>query len=75
VSERVIGTGVRHALGELVTCPFCIAQWTATALVAGRVFSPRLTTGVTTVAALAGTSDYLQLAYATLKKLPRALGD
>ena len=24
VSERVIGTGLRHVLGELLSCPFCL---------------------------------------------------
>jgi hypothetical protein len=75
VSERVVGAGIRHALGELVTCPFCVAQWTATALVAGRIFTPRLTNGVVSVAALASTSDYLQLAYDALKQLPGTIGD
>jgi Protein of unknown function (DUF1360) len=75
VSEEVVGTGIRHALGELITCPFCIAQWTATALVTGRIFAPRLTNGVVSVAALAGTSDYLQLAYDALKQLPSKIGD
>jgi hypothetical protein len=75
VSERVVGTGIRHAVGELVTCPFCVAQWSATALVAGRVFTPRLTNGVVSVAALASTSNYLQLAYDALKQLPGTIGD
>lgn len=75
VSEQVVGTGIRHALGELVTCPFCVAQWTATGLVAGRLFAPRLTNGVVSVAALASTSDYLQLAYDALKQLPGTIGD
>src|SRR5947209_782573 len=33
VHEDVRGNGARHAIGELVTCPFCLAQWTATAFV------------------------------------------
>src|SRR4051812_35484056 len=27
---RSDGSGVRHALGELLTCPFCLSQWVAT---------------------------------------------
>src|SRR5688500_9204464 len=27
LQEKVVGTGVRHAVGELLTCPFCMAQW------------------------------------------------
>jgi hypothetical protein len=74
VSEKVIGIGAGHALGELITCPFCIAQWTATALIAGRLFAPRLTDGVVIVGSLARTSDYLQLAYDMLKQLSSTIG-
>lgn len=63
VNEEVVGGGVRHAVGELLTCPFCAAQWVATALVAGRVGAPNLTTAVVSVAAVARLSDYLQLLY------------
>jgi hypothetical protein len=64
VNEDAIGHGTRHAVGELLTCPFCIAQWVATALVAGRVAAPNLTKAVVAVSATARVSDYLQLLYA-----------
>jgi hypothetical protein len=67
VNEEVVGEGLRHAIGELVTCPFCLAQWVATALVAGQVAAPSFTTALATICALARTSDYLQLAYDHLK--------
>jgi hypothetical protein len=35
--------GVRHTVGELLTCPFCLAVWVATAYVAGLVAAPRPT--------------------------------
>lgn len=56
----------RNPVGELVSCPFCLAQWTATAYAAGMVFAPRLTrlAGATMTAVAA--SDWLQLAYARL---------
>ncbi len=61
--EEVRGHGVRHAVGELITCPFCLAQWTATGFTFGLVFAPRATRLVaTTMTAVAG-SDFLQLAY------------
>jgi hypothetical protein len=63
VSEEVVGTGLRHAVGELLTCPYCIGQWVATALVAGTVAAPVLTDAVVSVCALARVSDWLQLAY------------
>ena len=61
--EEVRGHGVKHAVGELITCPFCLAQWTATGFTFGLVFAPRATRLVaTTMTAVAG-SDFLQLAY------------
>ena len=60
--------GVRHAIGELITCPFCMGQWVATGFIAGLVFAPRATRLVaSTFATLAG-SDLLQLAYAHAKE-------
>lgn len=67
VNERVVGGGVRHALGELVSCPFCLDQWVATGLVAGWVAAPNLTTAAMTALAAAQVSDYLHLAYAALR--------
>jgi hypothetical protein len=58
------GNGHRKTVGELVSCPFCVGMWVATAFTAGQVLMPRATRlAVTTLAALAG-SDFLQLAYA-----------
>lgn len=67
VNEEVVGTGLRHAVGELLTCPYCLAQWVATGLVAGRIAVPNFTEAVTTVCALARVSDWLQLAYDHVK--------
>jgi len=67
VNEEVIGTGARHAIGELITCPFCLAQWVATGLIAGSVAAPALTTAVVSVSAAARVSDYLDLAYGLLR--------
>ena len=67
VEEEVVGTGLRHALGDLVTCPFCLSQWVATGLVAGTLALPSLTEAVTVVCALARASDWLQLGYDHLK--------
>jgi hypothetical protein len=67
VNEEVVGEGTRHAIGELLTCPFCLAQWVAAALVAGTIAAPNFTTALTTVCTLARSSDYLQLAYDHVK--------
>jgi hypothetical protein len=70
VNEEVIGTGARHAIGELITCPFCMSQWIATALVAGSVTSPSLVIAVISVSAAARVSDYFDLLYGILRKDP-----
>ena len=33
--------GVKHAVGELLTCPFCLAQWVGTGFVFGYVTAPQ----------------------------------
>jgi uncharacterized protein DUF1360 len=64
LAEEVRGDGVKHAVGELITCPFCLAQWLATGFTFGLIFAPRMTRLVAaTMTAVAG-SDFLQLAYA-----------
>src|SRR5689334_4111653 len=55
--------GVKHAIGELVTCPFCLAQWIATAFAFSYVAAPRATRmAALTMTAVAG-ADVLQFVY------------
>ncbi|GLZ30089.1 hypothetical protein Lesp02_22790 [Lentzea sp. NBRC 105346] len=63
VNESVRGRGVRHAAGELLTCPFCLAVWVSTGFTAGMVFAPRLTRLVATMLTAIGVSDALQIGY------------
>ncbi|NJP23858.1 DUF1360 domain-containing protein [Microbispora sp. SCL1-1] len=68
LKEKVRGHGLRHAVGELLTCPFCLAQWVATGYAAGTVFFPRVTRLAGATMAAVAISDWLQLAYARLMK-------
>jgi len=55
---------LRHAVGELLTCPFCLDMWIATGFAIGLVFAPRTTRLIAaTFTALTG-ADFLHLAYA-----------
>jgi Protein of unknown function (DUF1360) len=63
VNEEVRGTGVRHAIGELLTCPFCLAVWISGGLTAGMVLAPRVTRLVTTGLTAVAASDAIQLVY------------
>ena len=68
VNESVRGKGLRHAVGELLTCPFCLAQWVATGFTFGMLLAPRATRQVASVFCAVTASDYLQLAYAAAEK-------
>jgi hypothetical protein len=43
VEESPRGTGPRRAIGELVTCPWCLAQWVGTGVVVSWLLAPRAT--------------------------------
>ncbi len=68
VHEEVHGRGVRHAAGELLTCPFCLSVWVSTVLAFGLVLAPRPTRFVGSVLGAVAGSDFLQLAYATAQR-------
>jgi hypothetical protein len=64
---RTDGT-LRHAIGELISCPFCLAVWVATGFSIGFLFAPRFTRVVASALTAVAGSDYLQLLYARLQK-------
>lgn len=57
----------RHAIGELITCPFCTAMWIATGFSIGMVFAPRLTRLTAATFSVVAGADFLQLAYARMQ--------
>ena len=68
VNESVPGTGLRHAIGELVTCPFCIGVWIATVLSFGMLLAPRATRWAAGVLCAVTGSDYLQFAFTAARQ-------
>jgi hypothetical protein len=69
MEETRQGSALRHSVGELLTCPFCLDMWVATGFVIGLIFLPRFTRLVAgTFTALAG-ADFLQLAYARAQQM------
>ncbi|MCA1613452.1 MAG: DUF1360 domain-containing protein [Acidobacteria bacterium] len=44
VNEKSRGEGLRRAVGDLVSCPWCMAPWVAAGLAFGFVFRPRAIT-------------------------------
>ncbi|MGE5746933.1 MAG: DUF1360 domain-containing protein [Solirubrobacterales bacterium] len=63
VEEKPRGRGMRRAIGELLVCPFCLAQWVATALLAGLIVIPRTTRFICSIFAAVTISDFLQIVY------------
>jgi hypothetical protein len=68
VQEGARGSGLQHALGELVTCPFCFGQWVLAGLAFGLVTRPRQTRFVASLCASLTLADFLQTAYGFAKK-------
>lgn len=73
VEEEVVTDPVHdplsHALGELLTCPFCMAQWIATALVGAHLIAPRQARMVTAVLSAVAGADALHFVYGALGRL------
>jgi hypothetical protein len=68
LSEEVRGKGLRHSVGELLTCPMCLAQWVATAFTFGLILAPKLTRLIIGTFATIGGADFLQHAYVRLQQ-------
>src|SRR5438067_820324 len=63
LEERAKGHGLRRAIGELLTCPFCLGTWIASGFIYGYIFTPRVTRTVASIFAVSGIADFLQQAY------------
>jgi hypothetical protein len=59
VEESARGQGLQRAMGELVTCPFCVAPWIASTLVLLFKINPRITRSVAVVFSVVSGSDFL----------------
>ncbi len=70
LGEEVRGTGLRHSVGELISCPFCLGVWVATGFSAGLVFAPRFTRLAAATFTAVAASDALQFVYAAAQQLP-----
>lgn len=68
VEEEPRGTGPRRALGELLSCPSCVGQWSAAGFVAGHLLAPRTTRAIASIFVADAISDFLHVAYRGLKE-------
>lgn len=63
VEEAPRGAGAGLAVGQLLVCPFCLAQWVSLGMVAGLLFAPRATRTASAVLAVSSVADVLQELY------------
>jgi len=68
VEEEPRGRGIQRGIGQLISCPYCMAPWCATALAFGLVFAPRLTRFFAGILASVAASDFLQRVYLKMKE-------
>jgi hypothetical protein len=69
LEERSRGRGLRRAIGDLLTCPFCLGTWIASGMVYGCVFSPRITRTLASIFAVSGAADFLQQGYVKAQEM------
>lgn len=72
VEEEPRGTGWQRALGNLLTCPYCVGQWVVAGFAYSLVFAPRTTRFVEGVLSAYALSDFLGLAYEKSERLAQS---
>jgi hypothetical protein len=63
LEEEARGTGMQLAIGELVICPYCLAQWVVAGFTVGMLAAPKTTRVVAGMYTAHTISDFLQVAY------------
>jgi len=59
---------MQRAIGDLLTCPYCLGPWVATALTFGLVLQPRTTRLIAGILAASTISDALNHATAAFQR-------
>jgi hypothetical protein len=68
VEEEPRGRGIQRGIGQLISCPYCMAPWSATALAFGFVFAPRVARFLATILGGVALSDFFHRAYLAAKE-------
>ncbi|MFN2475800.1 MAG: DUF1360 domain-containing protein [Chthoniobacterales bacterium] len=69
LEEHGRGQGLRRAIGDLLTCPFCLGTWIASGFIYGLLYNPRLTRTLASIFAVSGVADFLQQAYVKAQEM------
>lgn len=68
VEEEPRGRGFQRGIGHLISCPYCMSPWCATALGFGLLFAPRVTRFFAGILVSVTASDFLHRVYAKMKE-------
>jgi hypothetical protein len=68
LSEEPRGSGLQHAIGELLVCPYCLGQWVGTGFLATYIREPRVARTVAAAFAIVAGSDLLQETWVAVDK-------
>jgi Protein of unknown function (DUF1360) len=68
VEEEPRGRGIQRGIGHLISCPYCTAPWSATALAFGFLYAPRVTRFFAGILVSVAMSDFLHRAYLAAKE-------
>jgi hypothetical protein len=68
VEEEPRGRGIQRGIGQLLSCPYCMAPWCATALAFGFIFAPRVTKFFAGILVSVAASDFLHRAYSATQR-------
>jgi hypothetical protein len=71
--EKPKSHGPKRALGELMTCPYCMAPWIAAGMTGLYFVSPNTTRAFSTIMSVAAISTFLSRGYAALKAKQKTL--
>lgn len=68
VEEAARGRGLQLAVGQLLSCPYCLAQWIAGGFVVGHIYAPRLTRLLAAMWTAHALADAVQLGYGAAER-------
>jgi hypothetical protein len=69
LEEHARGQGLQRAIGDLITCPFCLGTWIASGFIYGYIYTPRLTRILGSIFAVSGVADFLQQGYVKAQEM------
>jgi hypothetical protein len=68
IEDTARGQGLQKAIGELLTCPYCLAPWIAGMLSVGALVAPRKARWLASLFAIVAVADVCQQGYVALRR-------